>query len=135
MTQSEVVDYSLDAYMANLEKNDGSVDVNVGNGHGGNEDDSDGSGDDFSGSDGSVDGDGSGDSVELYDSGDDGRSGAYGIGGDIGSDEDLNLEYESENEDILLYEDDSEDGIRRRRVANPKFNPKVTSKVTNINLE
>ncbi|XP_038721136.1 uncharacterized protein LOC120013413 [Tripterygium wilfordii] len=129
MTQSEVVDYSLDdedddildAYMTNLEKNDGSVDVNVGNGHGGNEDGSDGNGDDFSGSDGSDD------NVELYDSGDDGRSGAYGIGGDIGSDEDLNLEYESENEDILLYEDDSEDGIRRRRVANPKFNPKVTS--------
>ncbi|XP_038682524.1 uncharacterized protein LOC119982974 [Tripterygium wilfordii] len=44
----------------------------------------------------------------------------------MGDDPDFKEVYESENEDILLYEHDSDDEVRMKKGGNPKYNPKIS---------
>ncbi|XP_038715742.1 uncharacterized protein LOC120009283 isoform X2 [Tripterygium wilfordii] len=79
--------------------------------------------------------DANGDIVTEPDQDDEGdNAGDHEMDEDVGAEEDSDSDdldfkvvYESDNEDILLYEEDSDDEVRKRNVVNPKYDPKVST--------
>ncbi|XP_038717376.1 uncharacterized protein LOC120010656 [Tripterygium wilfordii] len=126
----DVDDDVLDAYMTSLEQTDvGGAGTSDGDGLDGNVDVDES---DATGSDEGVDANGDiGTEAGNDDEGDD--AGDHAMDEDVGAEEDSDSDdpdfkvvYKSDNEDILLYEEDSDDEVRKRNVLNPKYDPKVS---------